>query len=97
MVVRGVYEKAGNNTYIIVGKDELKEKSCVVSARLNATSDYMPIAQGVSQIIGMPSRAEGFTYYWTIGDKQIRLDPAGDRTAPTARFAVTAIAQESTQ
>jgi hypothetical protein len=96
-VMRGVYEKPDNNAYIIVGKDELREKSCIVNALLASTSDYMPTAQAVSGIIGMPARAEGFTYYWTIGDKQIRLDPAGERSAPTARFAVTAIPQESAE
>lgn len=96
-VFRGVYEKKDNEAYILIGRDELKEKVCVVSARLSSTGDYGHTAQAVSAIIGMPDRAEGFTYYWTIGDKQIRLDPAGEKSAPTARFAITAIPQESAQ
>jgi len=95
--MRGVYEKPGNNAYIIVSKDELRDKSCIVSAMLASTTDYMPTAQAVSEIIGTPGHAEGFTFYWTIGNKQIRLDPAGERSAPTARFAVTAIPQESAE
>ncbi len=97
MVVRGAYEKRGNEALIIIGKDELKAKSCVVFARLQATGDYGPTAQGVSQLIGMPLRADGPTYFWVLGDKNIRLDPAGDRDKPIARFEITAIPQESAE
>lgn len=94
-IMRGIYEKAGNNAYVIVGKDELDSKSCVVTARLASGAEYGPTAQGVAELIGMPERAEGHTYFWTLGDKRIRLDPAGERDAPLARFEITAIPTES--
>ncbi|MEZ5682092.1 MAG: hypothetical protein R3E14_12455 [Erythrobacter sp.] len=97
MKVRGIYEKPHNEALIILGKDELKAKSCAIFARLDKTSDYGPLAQSVSQIIGMPNRAEGPTYFWTLGDKALRLDPTGDRKKPIARFEITAIPQESAE
>lgn len=97
MKVRGAYEKYGNEALIIVSKDELKSKSCVVYAKLDTTADYGPTAQSVSGIIGMPVKAEGPTYFWIYGDKNLRLDPAGDRDKPIARFEISAIAQESAE
>lgn len=97
MKVMGAYEKRDNEALIIVSKDELKSKSCVVSAKLDSTADYGPTAQGVSQIVGMPVRADGPTYFWIMGDKEMRLDPAGDRDKPIARFEITAIPQESAE
>ena len=97
MKVRGAYEKQGNEALIIISREELKEKACVVFARLDSTADYGPTAQGVSEIIGMPVRADGPTYFWIQGDKELRLDPAGDRSKPIARFQITAIPQESAE
>ncbi|MEX0342497.1 MAG: hypothetical protein AB3N06_07915 [Erythrobacter sp.] len=97
MKVRGVYEKQDNEALIIVSKEDLKAKACVVFAKLDDTADYGPTAQGVSQIIGMPVRAEGPTYFWIMDDKEMRLDPAGDRDKPIARFEITAIPQESAE
>ena len=97
-VVRGAYEKVGNEALIIISKEELKAKACVVFAKLDNTSDYGPTAQGVSQIVGMPVRAEGPTYFWLLGDgMNMRVDPAGDRDKPIARFEITATAQESAE
>ena len=97
-VVRGAYEKAGNEALIIIGKDDLKAKACTVFARLESTSDYGPTAQAVSQLVGMPTHAEGSTYFWTLDDgKSMRVDPTGDRDKPIARFEITAPAQESAE
>ena len=97
-VVRGAYEKQGNEALIIISKEELKAKACVVFARLDSTADYGPTAQGVSQIVGMPIRAEGPTYFWSLGDgMEMRVDPTGEREKPIARFEITATAQESAE
>ena len=97
-VVRGAYEKADNEALIIISKEELEAKACVVFARLESTGDYGSTAQAVSEIVGMPTRAEGPTYFWSLGDgKTMRVDPAGDRTKPIARFEITATAQESAE
>lgn len=97
MQVRGAYEKRDNEALIIISKESLKAKACVVYARLDDTADYGPTAQGVSQYVGMPVRAEGPTYFWIMDDKEMRLDPAGDRDKPIARFEITAIPQESAE
>ncbi|QYJ06421.1 hypothetical protein [Qipengyuania flava] len=97
MKVRGAYEKVGNEALIIISKEELKQKACVVFAKLDNTADYGPTAQGVSEFVGMPVRAEGPTYFWIMDDKEMRLDPAGDRDKPIARFEITAIPQESAE
>lgn len=97
-VVRGAYEKTGNEALIIISKDDLKAKACTVFARLESTADYGATAQAVSQIVGMPTHAEGPTYFWTLDDgKVMRVDPTGDSDKPIARFEITAPAQESAE
>jgi hypothetical protein len=96
-VVSGAYEKRGNEALIIISREDLQAKKCAVYARLESTAQYGPTAQGVSQLVGMPDRAEGPTYFWTLGDKTMRLDPTGDRDKPIARFEISAIPQESAE
>lgn len=96
-VVKGLYAKPGNHALIVIGKEELEKKSCVVNALLNSTADYGTLLQGLSAIIGMPDSQDGYSYVWTIADKQIRVDPAGDRNRPLARFEVTAIAPDGAE
>ena len=85
-VVKGVYESKGNNAIIVIGKEELEAKNCVVNARLYDTSSYSTLLQDLSGIIGMPTRQDGFTYFWTMSDHTVRVDPAGERDRPLARF-----------
>ena len=97
-VITGAYEKVGNEALIIITKEDLKAKACTVFARLDNTSDYGPTAQGVSEFVGMPNRADGPTYFWALGDgKVMRVDPTGDRDKPIARFEITAIPQKSAE
>ena len=97
LVVRGVYEKEGNSAFIVIGKQQERERSCVVQAFLADTASYSTLLQEVSQEIGMPQRQDGFSYYWVDADKSVRVDPAGDAKRPFARFEVTAIPQESAE
>ena len=96
-VVKGLYTKKGNDALIVIGKEELDKKSCVVNALLADTASYSSLLQELSGLVGMPNRQEGYTYFWTIADKEIRVDPAGDANRPIARFEVTAIPQESAE
>ena len=97
-VVRGAYEKQGNEALIIISKAELREKACVIFARLDSTADYGPTAQSVSQFVGMPTHADGPTYFWSLGDgMKMRIDPTGDKDKPIARFEIKATAQESAE
>ncbi|WP_120715945.1 hypothetical protein [Tsuneonella amylolytica] len=91
MKVGGAYEKRGNEALLVVGHDELKDKSCVVLARLGGGGAYGATAQGVSEVIGMPMGQQDFTYTWDQGAQRVTLDPSGDKAAPKARFAVIAV------
>ncbi len=91
MTIGGAYVKRGNEALLVVGHDELKEKTCVVLVRLQSGGSYGATAQAVSEIIGMPTGQQDFTYIWEQGGQRISLDPSGDKSAPKARFAVTAI------
>lgn len=95
MKVGGAYTKKGNEALLVIGSDELETKSCVVLARLGAGGEYGATAQGVSQIIGMPSAQQDFTYIWDRDGQRITLDPSGERDAPKARFAVIAVKGET--
>ena len=53
--------------------------------------------QEVSGIVGMPSGQEGYTYHWQMDSHRLRVDPAGDKKRPIARFEITAIPQESAE
>lgn len=91
MKIAGAYAKQGNPVLIVAGHDELKAKTCMVFARLGSTGQYNATAQGVSTIIGMPTGQREFTYIWEQDGHRLTLDPSGDKAAPKARFAVTAI------
>ena len=87
--VRGLYQKAGNPAIIIMSKAELDEKHCVVSAALAQTADYVPLAQQVSQTLGMPVSQAGAAYFWAKDDRRIKIEPEGDAEKPFARFTVS--------
>lgn len=89
--VRGLYQKAGSPAYLILTKDELSDKRCVVSAALPDTAAYNRMAQEVSGIIGMPSGQDGYAYVWELDDKRLRVEPEGEQDAPFARFTLTAL------
>ena len=88
--VRGLYQKRGNEAFIIASREELSAKQCVVSAALDSTADYVPLAQQVSGTIGMPVRQDGPAYFWEIEGQTIKIEPEGDADEPFARFTVTA-------
>ena len=50
LVVRGVYEKEGNSAFIVIGKQQERERSCVVQAFLADTASYSTLLQEVSQL-----------------------------------------------
>jgi len=90
-VVRGAYTHAANPALIIIGSDELRAKSCVVSALLASGAQYGPMAQGVSASLGAPTGQEAYTYRWERDGFHVQMDPAGERDAPRARFEIKAI------
>ncbi|WP_144095577.1 hypothetical protein [Croceicoccus sediminis] len=96
MVVRGAYEKSGNEAYIVVTKENLRDKTCMVMTKLDTTADYNPLARDVSAVIGMPVSQDGFIYTWLRSEKTVEMNPSGDRSSPKALFVVSA-AQESAE
>lgn len=92
--VRGLYQKRGNPSYIILSREELSDKRCVVSASLPDTGAYGRLAQEVSGIIGMPTGQDGFAYLWELDDQRLRVEPEGDQDEPFARFTLTATAED---
>ncbi len=96
-VIKGVYEKENNSALIVIGTEQLDTKSCVVQAFLSDTGNYGTFLQEVSGIVGMPSGQEGYTYHWQMDSHRLRVDPAGDKKRPIARFEITAIPQESAE
>lgn len=96
-VFKGLYQKEGNNTLIVVANEQLEAKTCVVQAFLPDTASYVPLLQEVSQSIGMPEQQDGYSYFWTIAGHTVRVDPAGDAKRPFARFEISAIPQESAE
>lgn len=90
MQIRGAYQKRGNETYIVAGKDELRKKQCIVVARLASTTEYHPLAQALAGELGAMPEQDNFTYRWTIGETTVSMDPKGERDAPTAEFVISA-------
>lgn len=91
VVVRGAYAHATNPALIVIGRDELSAKSCVVSALLASGAEYGAMAQGVSAQLGMPTSQNAYTYIWERDGFRVQIDPAGERDAPRARFEIRAI------
>lgn len=89
--VRGIYERRNNRAYVVTTRDELRSRECAVQARLESTSDYVPLLQQVSQTLGMPTGQDGFAYTWELDGLAMRVEPTGDRSAPSARFVLTAL------
>lgn len=88
--IRGLYQKRGNPTTIIIMREELDEKNCVVSASLPDTAAYGALAQELSGIIGMPVGQEGYGYVWQLDDHRLTVQPEGEQDTPFARFTLTA-------
>jgi len=88
--ISGIYAKPGSEALIIVGKPELKDKRCVVLARLPDTASYHPTAEALSSELGMPRQGEGMSYIWHQRAATIEMRPSGAPDAPNAEFAVTA-------
>lgn len=88
--VIGAHQKPGNPVLVVIADQQVDDKTCLVRVKLAATSDYAPTLQGLSEIIGMPVRADNFTYFWTLDGHELRVDPAGDAKEPVARFEISA-------
>ena len=88
--VRGIYERPGNRAFVVITREELRNKQCVVQARLKDTASYTTLLQQVSQSVGMPNGQDGFAYTWDLGDFTMRVEPTGERSAPNARFTLKA-------
>ena len=88
--VRGIYETPGNRAFVVITREELRNKECVVQARLKDTASYPALLQEVSQSVGMPNGQDGFAYTWDLGDFTMRVEPTGERSAPNARFTLKA-------
>ncbi|WP_265564308.1 hypothetical protein [Sphingomicrobium arenosum] len=93
--VTGLYQKRGNPSSIITMRDQLKEKSCVVSASLPDTAAYGVLAQELSAIIGMPVGQEGYSYVWQLDDHRLVVQPEGEQDAPFARFTMTKTGEDN--
>jgi len=90
--VIGAHQKAGNPVLVVVADEQVDDKTCLVRVKLAETASYAPTLQALSEVIGMPHAADGFTYFWTLGDShEMRVDPAGDADEPVARFEISAI------
>lgn len=88
--VRGIYEARGNRAYVVLTGEQLRNKECVVQARLKDTASYTSLLQQVSQSVGMPTGQDGFAYIWDLGEFTMRVEPTGGRDAPNAKFAIRA-------
>ena len=90
--VIGAHQKAGNPVLVVVADEQVEDKTCLVRVKLAETASYAPTLQALSEVIGMPHAADGFTYFWTLDDShEMRVDPAGDADEPVARFEISAI------
>ena len=94
--VIGAHQADGNPVLVIVADEEKRNKSCVVRARLSDSGAYAATLQGLSEVIGMPNRAEENTYFWTLEGHELRVDPTGSRDEPVARFEISAISAPAT-
>ena len=94
-VIRGVYEKPGNNAYVVLGGQELSDKTCVVLGRLDDTSAYIPMVQALAGSLGMPNRQDGPTYYWDGTDFTTSAGPSGERDAPNIRITIKALKESA--
>ena len=90
--VIGAHQQPGNPALVVIADEQVKDKTCLVRVKLPETAAYAPTLQGLSEIIGMPARADGFTYFWTLDGHELRVDPAGDAKEPVARFQISATA-----
>ena len=88
--VIGAHQKPGNPVLVVIADEQVENKTCLVRVKLAQTTDYAPTLQGLSQIIGMPVRAEANSYFWTLEGHEMRVDPAGDAKEPVARFEISA-------
>lgn len=88
--VIGAHQKPGNPVLVVIADEQVENKTCLVRVKLANTTDYGPTLQGLSEIIGMPVRAEGNSYFWTLDGHTMRVDPAGDAKDPVARFEISA-------
>ncbi|MBD3730197.1 MAG: hypothetical protein IE933_10870 [Sphingomonadales bacterium] len=95
MQIRGVYKKKDSEAYIVAGRDELREKRCMVIARLDATSSYHPMAAQIATDLGSQPSQDNFTYSWTSGAATVVMTPKGDRESPTAEFTISAREDET--
>jgi len=75
---------------VVIADEQVENKTCLVRVKLAQTTDYAPTLQGLSEIIGMPVRAEANSYFWTLEGHEMRVDPAGDAKEPVARFEISA-------
>lgn len=94
-VLRGIYEKRGNQAYLVIGGKELKEKSCVVLARLGSTEDYVPAVQQLASARGMPNRQDGPAYFWESPTSFMSAAPSGERDAPNLRITIKALKESA--
>lgn len=87
--VIGAHQAPGNPVLVIVADEEVRNKTCVVRAMLPDSSAYASTLQGLSEIIGMPTAADGNSYIWSLDGHELRVDPAGSRDEPIARFQIS--------
>ncbi len=88
-LVRGVYERKGNEAYIVVTRENLREKQCMVMTLLADTASYNALAQEASQTIGMPDRQEGYSYTWMRAGHEVTVNPSGNAKKPKAIFVIS--------
>ena len=88
--VIGAHQKPGNPVLVVIADEQVENKTCLVRVKLAETSAYAQTLQGLSEIIGMPVRAEANSYFWTLEGHEMRVDPAGDAKEPVARFEISA-------
>ena len=93
--IAGIRQKEGNPVLMVVTDDEVRAKICVVRARLAQSGDYSSTLQALSDIIGMPSKAEGFAYFWTLDGHEVKVEPAGSRDEPIAHFVISGLPAEA--
>ena len=94
--VIGAHQKPGNPVLVVVADEQVENNTCLVRVKLADTSAYAATLQGLSEIVGMPVRAEGNSYFWTLEGHEMRVDPAGSAKEPVARFEISATQTSAT-
>ena len=93
--IRGIYQMRGNAAYLVIGHDQLEEKSCSILARLESTAAYTPLVQQLASSQGMPTRQDGPTYFWETPDYSMVVEPSGERNAPNMQITIKALKESA--